>query len=97
MKKRIRSNHVSIKNKEERRKRNKILFDWILSIYKITGKMPTLEEIASSNPVSSPVSKERARQVLNQLVEEGYLIKNSRRKWRMTYVINPLYIKREKR
>ena len=65
---------------EERKKTNKKIYSWIVDYLMKNGEMPTYEEIGKR----FHFSKERARQKLLQLQDEGYLIKVGR-KWRKGY------------
>jgi len=87
----ITDKHVSFRLKEQSKKRNEEIFNWILSIYRIANKMPTLQEMGQT----FHFSKERARQIMERLVKEGYLFKNKEQGWRTTYIINPLWINKK--
>ncbi len=69
--------------------RDKKILDWIVEIYYVTDKLPTLEEMSKT----FHFSKERARQIMERLVNKGYLFKNAKQGWRKTYILNPDYLK----
>ncbi|MFA5442058.1 MAG: hypothetical protein WC288_01970 [Candidatus Paceibacterota bacterium] len=79
----ITEKHISFKLKEQAKERDKEIFNWILSIYRIAGKFPTLQEMAQT----FGFSKERARQRMERLVKDGYIFKNRKQGWRTTYLI----------
>jgi len=72
----------------KRKQLNKKIYLYIIDYLAATGKMPTLKEIGDT----FGFSKERARQKMEQLQEEGYLIKVGR-KWRKTHVLTTEAIK----
>jgi DNA-binding IclR family transcriptional regulator len=72
----------------KRKQLNKRIYLYIIDYLAATGKMPTLKEIGDA----FGFSKERARQKMEQLQEEGYLIKVGR-KWRKTHVLTTEAIK----
>lgn len=85
---RITEKHYSIKLKQEAEIRDEELFRWLLTTYTLSGRLPSLQEVANT----FRFSKERARQRLERLVERGYLIKNAKQGWRKTFIINPDYL-----
>lgn len=73
-----------VRNKKQHKKmekRDKKIYKWYVDFNFHKGKAPTIQEIGEH----FGVTRERARQLLEQLVENGYLIKLPKRKWREVY------------
>jgi len=85
---RITEKHISFREKKEARNRDREFFNWVLLYYRVNGKMPTLSEMARTYHFT----KERARQIMERLVKDGYLFKNKKQGWRTTYILNPFFM-----
>ena len=83
MKKRKYNNSKRIQNKYEADVK---LFQWIKGIYFATGRMPTLVEQGEA----FGYTKERARQVREDLVKRGWIVRDKKAfvRWRRVYRIN---------
>ena len=74
---------------EQRKKRDKRVYLWYIDFIAKKGKAPTYREIGAH----FGYSRQHAQQVMERLVEDGYLIKLPHRKWRGSYTVSVASLK----
>ncbi len=79
------------KRTQQRIERDKKIYQWYLNFVVKNGRAPTLKEIGNSHNIS----RERARQLLERLEKQGYLIRIDNIRKKNIFALNPSFIIKE--